>query len=133
VQYFIGNKSKKVLESFKKYHKNHKNYSTYDIDVSKGVSLHDFVFYNGKVDLIIANKVYTQLSKKKRNLSIKFLYKHYLSQYGILCIIDNAESTKKADYNIKRNIKPVLEKEIPIKNEKSVIRFIFYRKKNRGT
>jgi hypothetical protein len=131
-QYFIGNKSKDVLESFKKYHKNHKNYSTYILDVSKGASLHDFIFYNGKVDLIIANKVYSQLSRKKRRLSIKFLYKHYLCQYGVLCIIEKAKSNTKCEYNFKRNIKPVLVKEIQIKNERSVIRLIFYMKKKGG-
>jgi hypothetical protein len=130
-QFYIANSSNEPLESFKRYFKRYKNYSTYILDVSKGVSLHDFVFYNGKFDLVIINKVYSQLSIKKRNLSMMFLYKHYLYQYGILCIITDTKNTTQLKSSFIRNIKPVLEKDIPVKNKKSADRFIFYMRKNR--
>ena len=129
--FFITNKSKEILESFKGYYKNRKNSCTYVLDVSKGVSLADFIFYNGKVDLVIANNIYSQLSKKKRYLSIKFLYRHYLRQYGILCIINYTQNSKRDKSSLLRTIKPVLEKEIPLKNKKNSIRFIFYIRKKK--
>jgi len=125
-QFFIANKSEKILESFKNYFKKHKNYSTYLLDVSKGVSLHDFIFYNGKFDMVIANKIYSRLSKKKRYLSIKFLYKYYLHQYGILCIINYTQNYKRVKSSLLRNIKPLLEKEFSIKNINGSIQFSFY-------
>ncbi|NHJ20383.1 MAG: hypothetical protein EAX91_05540 [Candidatus Lokiarchaeota archaeon] len=131
-RFYITNSSNKVLESFKKYTKNYENYSTCILDVSKGVSLHDFVFYNGKFDLVIANKAYSQLSKKKRNLSLKFLYKHYLRENGILSIISYIRDTiQGGKFNFIRNIKPVLEKEISIENKKNSIQFSFFRKNKR--
>jgi len=125
-QFYITNRSKKILESFKEHFKNQKNYSTYILDVFKGVSLNDFTYYNDRFDLVIANKIISQVNKKKGNLSIKFLYKHYLRQYGILCIINYTQNLKVDKFRIIRTIKPALEKKIPIKNKKGSIHFIFY-------
>lgn len=132
VQFYLANISNEPLESFKRIYKNYENYSTHILDVSKGVSLHDFVFYNDKFDLVIANKVYSNLSKKKRKLSLKFLYKHYLRQNGILCIISYIKDTNQdVKNNFMRNIKPVLEKESLTKNKKSSIQFSFYMRKKK--
>lgn len=131
-QFFITNNSNKALISFKRNSKIYENYSTHILDVSKGVSLNDFVYYNGKFDLVIANKVYSQLNKKKRNLSLKFLYKHYLRENGILCIISDIRDTiQDGKFNFMRNIKPVLEKVFSIKNKKNSIQFSIYIKKKK--
>lgn len=125
-QFYIANKSKDILKSFIEHYNKQQNYSTHTLNVFKGVSLHDFTYYNGKFDLVIANKIYSQARKKKVYLSIKFLYKHYLRQYGILCIINYTKNSKGDKFSLLENIKPTLEKKIPIKNKKGSIHFIFY-------
>ena len=123
-QFYIANKSRDILKSFIEHYNKQQNYSTHTLNVFKGVSLHDFTYYNGKFDLVIANKIYSQARKKKVYLSIRFLYKHYLRQYGILCII--TKNSKGDKFSLLENIKPALEKKIPIKNKKGSIHFIFY-------
>ncbi len=125
-QFYITSKSKDILKSFIEHYNKQQNYSTHILDVFKGVSLHDFTYYNGKFDLVIANKIYSQARKKKGYLSIKFLYKHYLRQYGILCIINYTKNSKGDKFSLLETIKPALEKKIPIKNKKGSIHFIFY-------
>ncbi len=130
-QYYITSKSKEILKSFIEHYNKQQNYSTYTLNVFKGVSLLDFTYYNGKFDLVIANKIYSQARKKKRYLSIRFLYIHYLRQYGILCIINYTQNSKGDKLSLIEPIKPALEIKIPIKNKKGSIRFIFYvRRKN---
>jgi len=125
-QFYITNKSKDILKSFIEHYNKQQNYSTHTLNVFKGVSLHDFTYYNGKFDLVIANKIYSQARKRKGYLSIRFLYKHYLRQYGILCIINYTQDSKGDIFRLLENIKPSLEKKFPIKNKKGSIHFIFY-------
>lgn len=130
-QFYITNKSKEILKSFIEHYNKQQNYSTHTLNVFKGVSLLDFTYYNGKFDLVIANKIYSQARKKKRYFSIRFLYIHYLRQYGILCIINYTQNSKGDKLSLIEPIKPALEKGIPIKNKRGSIRFIFYvRRKN---
>jgi len=125
-QFYIANKSKHILKSFKEHYNKQQNYSTHTLNVFKGVSLHDFTYYNGKFDLVIANKIYAQQRKKKTYLSIKFLYKHYLRQYGILCIINFTQNSERDKFSLLENVQPVFEKKVPIKNKNGSIHFIFY-------
>jgi len=125
-QFYITNKSKEILKSFIDHYNKQQNYSTHTLYVFKGVSLLDFTYYNGKFDLVIANKIYSQARKKKRCLSIRFLFIHYLRQYGILCIINYRKNSKGDKLSLIEPIKPALEKKIPIKNKKGSISFIFY-------
>ncbi len=125
-QFYITNKSKEILKSFIEHYNKQQNYSTHTLNVFKGVSLLDFTYYNGKFDLVIANKIYSQARKKKRYLSIRFLYIHYLRQYGILSIIIYTQNSKGDKFSLLETIKPDLEKKIPIKNKKGSIHFIFY-------
>ena len=130
-QFYLTNKSKEKLKSFIEHYNKQQNYSTHTLYVLKGVSLFDFIYSNGKFDLVIANKIYSQARKKKRYLSIRFLYIHYLRQYGILCIINYTQNSKGDKLSLIEPIKPALEIKIPIKNKKGSIRFIFYvRRKN---
>lgn len=130
-QFYITNKSKEILKSFIEHYNKQQNYSTHTLNVFKGVSLLDFTYYNGKFDLVIANKIYSQARKKKRYLSIRFLYIHYLRQYGILSIINYTQNSKGDKFSILETIKPALEKKIPIKNKKGSIHFIFYVRRKR--
>jgi len=125
-QFYITNKSKEILKSFIEHYNKQQDYSTHTLNVFKGVSLLDFTYNNGKFDLVIANKIYSQARKKKRYLSIRFLYIHYLRQYGILCIIKYTQNSKGDKFSLLETIKPDLEKKIPIKNKKGSIHFIFY-------
>ena len=125
-QYYITSKSNDILKSFIQRYNKQQNYSTHTLNVFEGVSLLDFTYYNGKFDLVIVNKIYSQARKKKRYLSARFLYKHYLRQYGILCIINYTQNSKGNKSNLLRTIKPALEKKIPTKNKKGSIHFIFY-------
>jgi hypothetical protein len=128
--YYVANKAKSILKSFKEHYKNRKNYNIYILDVLKGVSIHDFIYNNPKFDLVIAYKIYSKVKKKKRYYSINFLYKFYLNQDGILCLISNIQhSEEKLDYL--KPLKPIIEKIIPIKNEKTSVQFTFYKKKNK--
>lgn len=130
-QFYLTNKSKEKLKSFIEHYNKQQNYSTHTLYVLKGVSLFDFIYSNGKFDLVIANKIYSQARKKKRYLSIRFLYVHYLRQDGILCIINSTQNSKGDKFNLIEPIKSALEKKILIKNKKNSIRFIFYvRRKN---
>ena len=63
--------------------------------------------------------------------NFQVLNKHYLRQYGTLCIINYTQNSKRDKSSLLRTIKPVLEKEIPIKNKKSSIRLIFYARKKK--
>lgn len=125
-QFYITSKSKNILKSFIEHYNKQQNYSTHTLNVLKGVSLHDFTYYNGKFDLVIANKIYSQARKKKGYFSIRFLFKHYLRQYGILCIINYTQNSKGDKFCLLETIKPALEKKNPIKNKKGSIHFIFY-------
>jgi hypothetical protein len=125
-QFYITSKSKDILNSFMELYNEQQNYSTHILDVFEGVSLHDFTYYNGKFDLIIANKIYSQAKKKIGYYSINFLFKHYLRQYGILCLIFYIENTKGDKFSLLKNIKPIFRKKISIRNKKGSIFFIFY-------
>lgn len=125
-QFYIVNESKDILKSFLEHYNKEIKYFTHTLNVFKGVSLHDFTYYHGKFDLVIANKIYSQERKKKGYLSIRFLYKHYLRQYGILCIIIYTQNSKGDKFYLLETIKPALEKKFQIKNKKGSIHFIFY-------
>ncbi len=128
--FYIANKSGKILESFKDHYKNEDNYSTCILDVFKGVSIHDFIYDNSKLDLVIADRIYSnKKNRKKRYYSIKFLYKFYLKQNGILCLLSHIRDIEKDNYNLLGDIKPLLEKRIPVKNEKYFVQFILYSKR----
>ena len=64
-EFYIASKSKDILKSFIEHYNKQQNYSTHTLNVFKGVSLHDFTYYIGKFDLVIANKIYSQARKKK--------------------------------------------------------------------
>lgn len=130
-QFYITNKSKEILKSFIEHYNKQQNYSTHTLNVFKGVSLLDFTYYNGKFDLVIANKIYSRARKKKRYLSTRFLFIHYLRQYGILSIINYTQNSKGDKFSLLETIKPDLEKKIPIKNKKGSIHFIFYIRRKR--
>lgn len=130
-RFFLANKSREILESFRTLNKDHKNYSTYILDVVKGVSLHDFIYNNIKFDLVIANKIYSRVKRKKRYHSIRFLFKFYLRQNGILCLINYVKNSRRDKFNLLKATKPVLKKEIPVKKEKYAIQFLIYTKKNK--
>jgi hypothetical protein len=128
--FYIANKSGKILESFKEHYKNENNYSIYILDVFKGVSIHDFIYDNSKFDLVIADKIYSnKKNRKKRYYSIKFLYKFYLRQNGILCLFSHIRDIEKHNSNLLGFIRPLLEKRIPVKNEKYFAQFILYSKR----
>ncbi|MFW9820785.1 MAG: hypothetical protein ACFFE5_14340 [Candidatus Thorarchaeota archaeon] len=129
-QFYIANKSSKILESFKDRYKNQNNYKICILDVFKGVSIHDFIYNNSKFDLVIADKIYSHEKKrKKRYYSINFLYKFYLKQNGILCLLSHIRNRKKDNSNLLGSIKPILEKTIQVKNENYFVQFILYSKK----
>lgn len=125
-QFHIASKSKVILKNFIERYNKQKNYSTHILNVFKGVSLHDFTYYYGKFDLVIANKIYSQARKKKGHLSIRFLFKHYLRQYGILCIIIYTQDSKGDKFSLFENTKPVLEKKLSRRNKKSSVHLIFF-------
>ncbi len=114
------------MKTFIEHYSKQQNYSTHVLNVFKGVSLHDFTYYYGKFDLVIANKIYSKARKKKVYLSIRFLFKHFLHQYGILCIIIYTQHTRDNKFLLFENIKPVLEKKISLRNKNSPIHLIFY-------
>jgi hypothetical protein len=126
-KFYITSNSKDTLKSFREHFKEQKSYFSHFLDVQKGVSLHDFTYYYGKFDLVIANKIYSKIKRRKRYLSIKFLYKHYLQQNGLLCLIDYVQDSKKEKYNLLKYIEPAKIKSIPIKKKDYSIQFIFYR------
>jgi hypothetical protein len=130
-QFYITNNSKGILNSFIEHYNKQQNYSTHTLDVFNGASLHDFTYYKGKFDLVIANKIYSQKIKKKGYLSIRFLFKHYLRQYGILCIIYYTQNSKGDKFSLLENIEPAQKKKIQIKNKKDSIHFIFYVRKKK--
>jgi hypothetical protein len=128
--FYIANISKNILDDFQDHFRNQNNYSTCILDVFKGRSLHDFIYNNSKFDLVITDKLFSKERKKKRNYSIRFLYKFYLHQNGILCIINYLQYSKKDIYKPLKAIKPVLEKKIPVKWENYAVQFVVYSKKN---
>jgi len=79
-QFYITNKSKEILKSFIEHYNKQQNYSTHTLNVFKGVSLLDFTYNNGKFDLVIVNKIYSQARKKKDT---------FLSGFYIYIICDN--------------------------------------------
>jgi hypothetical protein len=129
--YYVANKTNSILKSFKEHYKNRKNYNMYILDVLKGVSIHDFIYNNPKLDLVIADKIYSKVKKKKRYYSINFLYKFYLNQDGILCLISNIQHSEEKKLDYLKPLKPIIEKIIPLKNEKTSVQFSFYLKKNK--
>jgi len=107
-QFFIANKSKNILKSFKLNCKEHRNYSIQVIDIFDGLSLFNFALKYGKFDIIIVSGLYTyKINKKKLRYSAKFLYKHLVQFDGIFCIVNLTQ-------DLKINKSPILENEHPI-------------------
>jgi hypothetical protein len=127
-RFYVANKSRKILESFKHRYKNQSNYKTCLIDVFKGVSIHDFIYDKSKFDLVIADKIYSNVKKKKERYSINFLYKFYIKQNGILCLVSYIHHIKKDTVNIKRLNNPILDIRIPVKNKNILVQYLLYTK-----
>jgi len=130
-KFFITSKSRDIVNSFIKHYNKQKNYFAYTLDVLNGASLHDFIYNNSKFDLVIANKIFSKVKKKKRYFSVKFLYKYYLNQNGILCLINYIRNSKIDKFILLKTIKPALEKRIPLKNKNCLVQFISYIKKTK--
>jgi hypothetical protein len=126
--FYIASKSKDILKSFEEHFENENKYSTYILDVLNGASLHDLIYTNSPFDLVIVNKIYNKVKKKKRYLSTRFLYKFYLQQYGALCLVNYLKDSKKEKFKLSESVKPTLEKKIPVKQENYLVQFIIYSK-----
>ncbi len=126
--FYIANKSKHILKSFEEHFEKETNYSTYILDILNGASLHDLIYTNSPFDLVIANKIYNNVKKKKRYLSTRFLYKFYLWQYGTLCLVNYLKDSKKENFILSGLVDPSLEVKIPVKKENYVVQFIIYSK-----
>jgi hypothetical protein len=126
-KFCITSKSNNILKSFEVHFKDQIGYSTHLLDVQKGVSLHDFIYKRSKFDLVIANKIYSKLKRRKRYLSIKFLHKHFLHPNGLLCLINYIKDSKTDGFNLLKYVKPVRLETFPIKKSKYSVQFVFYR------
>lgn len=130
-QFFIANKSKNILQSFKLDYKKQRNYTIQVIDIFDGLSLFNFTLKYGKFDIVIVSGLYTcNINKKKLRYSAKFLYKHLLQFHGIFCIENLTHDTKINQSPILENKHPIISQTIETQNSDRLIFFTVYLKKN---
>jgi hypothetical protein len=132
-QYIVANESKEFLSRFIENIDSNINTKIKILNLFDGSSLTDFYLEFGKFDLIILSGIFNDydLSKKRKNNSILFLYKHFLNFDGIFSILDNKKELSD-DFIKKLKRLRFFKKSIKSHQQKdSSLQYLIFTKKHR--